>query len=221
MTLAQENYLKAILVFEMDGQQATVNTLAETLSVKPASVTEMIKKLSAMGMLEYRARRGFKLAGKGRQSAMRILRRHRLWETFLSRVLDYPWSELHTEAEKLEHITSDLLEKKIDAFLGYPVVDPHGHPIPRAGSAASVRVASKRDVPLGTLDPGQSAVLVQVSDANPSFLHHLERIGLALNTRVAVKSVLAFDQTVEIEFNHRRHFISRQMAERILVRRLV
>ena len=114
MNSAQENYLKAILSLELDQQQATVSALARILSVKPASVTEMIKKLAAADYLIHENYKGFRLSARGRTLAMRVLRRHRLWETFLYRVLDYPWADLHTEAEKFEHLTSDLMEKRLD-----------------------------------------------------------------------------------------------------------
>ena len=115
--MVQEDYLKTILSIELEGQQATVTTLANLLSIKPASATEMVKKLSSLSYLKYQKYKGFELTDKGRAVAIRVLRRHRLWESFLFRILHYSWSEIHEEAEKFEHFMSEMMEKKIEHIL--------------------------------------------------------------------------------------------------------
>lgn len=217
MNLVHENYLKTILSFELEGQQAAVSTLAESLSVKPASVTEMIKKLSALNLLTHKKYKGFQLTDKGRKAAMQVLRRHRLWETFLFQVLKYSWCEIHEEAENFEHVMSARMEKRIDKLLSFPKFDPHGHPIPSAEGRLPQEYTEQHWLPLSSLDEGQQARIMMVSDEHPSFLNHLDMINLSLDTKVKIINKLEFDQSMEIEFGKQQVFISRQMADKIMV----
>ena len=217
MNLVHENYLKTILSLELDGHPAAVSSLAESLSVKPASVTEMIKKLSAQKFLTHKKYKGFHLTAKGRKAAMQVLRRHRLWETFLFQVLKYSWCEIHEEAENFEHVMSARMEQRIDKLLGFPKFDPHGHPIPSADGRLPQEYTEQHWVPLSLLSKGQQARVMMVSDEHPSFLNHLDMINLSLNSKVKIINKLEFDQSMELGFGNQQVFISRQMADKIMV----
>ena len=131
LSLTEENYLKAIYHLSKGGKIAvSTNALAETMNNKAASVTDMIKKLSTKEVIAYEKYKGVNVSKKGKLEALTVIRKHRLWETFLVDKLGFSWDEVHDVAEQLEHIKSPLLIEKLDAFLGYPSVDPHGHPIP-------------------------------------------------------------------------------------------
>jgi DtxR family Mn-dependent transcriptional regulator len=217
MNNAQENYLKTILSIELAGDQPTVSALAGNLSVKPASVTEMIKKLSAMDLVDHKNYKGFRLSEKGKTVATHVLRRHRLWETFLYKIMDFPLSDVHNEAEKLEHLTSEQMEKRMDEMLGHPEFDPHGHPIPPDGQTWNYPSTVNNWSPLSQLKKGQSAIIRQVSDAQPTFLQYLEKMNLTLNTEIIIRNLLEFDGSMDIEFNNQSVFISKQMAQKITV----
>ena len=128
---ATEDYLKAIFSLQTRGERASTSAIAGYLQVADASITDMLKKLSRRGYIRYRRYRGAELTDRGRMAALKIVRRHRLWEMFLVRYLGCAWDEIHAEAERLEHATSDFLEEKLDRALGSPSIDPHGEPIPR------------------------------------------------------------------------------------------
>jgi DtxR family Mn-dependent transcriptional regulator len=119
-----ENYLKRIYAIELAGERVSTTLLSEKLRISPASVTEMIKRLAGEGSVVYTPYRGVQLTGSGKKRALRIIRRHRLWELFLVKVLKFRWDEIHEEAERLEHITSETMERRLDEFLGFPTIDP-------------------------------------------------------------------------------------------------
>ncbi len=218
MNVSQQDYLKSILSIEMGGEQATVGLLSEQLSVKPASVTEMIKKLAELDLLVYKKYKGFKLTPKGKTQAIRILRKHRLWETFLYRILQFPLSEIHREAETFEHHISGVLESRIDEILGFPKYDPHGHPIPTLDGELQLNSNRKDVARLSYLQSGDRGIVIQISDAIASFLNYLEESGLSLYKTITVAHKHEFDQSMEIAFDDNTLFLSREMTENILVR---
>ncbi|MBD3224392.1 MAG: metal-dependent transcriptional regulator [Caldithrix sp.] len=217
MNVTQEDYLKSILNIEMSGQQATVSTLSNMLHVKPSSVTEMVKKLSELDLLLYKKYKGFKLSPKGKTLALKILRRHRLWETFLYNVLNYPWSDLHGEAEKFEHLISSNMESRIDELLNYPAFDPHGHPIPQKDGLLPLNERVKFYHVLSQVEIGGQGTLVQVSDDSVSFLDYLEQIDLSIGDLITVKDKRNFDNAMEITFKHKTLLLTRQMADNIII----
>lgn len=127
---SEENYMKAIFHLQQENSTVTTNRLAALLNARPASITDMMKKLKTKKIVHYRPYRGFRLTTEGNKIALGIIRRHRLWEYFLSEKLKFTWDEVHDIAEDLEHVSSKKLIDKLDAFLGYPRFDPHGDPIP-------------------------------------------------------------------------------------------
>ena len=180
-SLTVENYVKAIALIAARSEPGTaVSTgeLAQALSVSPGTVTGMLKTLSEASLATYTPYEGACLTEAGRRLALKVIRRHRLLELFLARTLEMSWDEVHEEAEHMEHAASERLVDRIDAYLGYPAVDPHGDPIPRAdGSLAEIE-----GTPLARLQPGQGFRVVRVMDQDPAFLRYLSECGLELNS---------------------------------------
>jgi DtxR family transcriptional regulator, Mn-dependent transcriptional regulator len=180
-SLTVENYLKAIYLIGArgpEGQAVATGALAAALSVSPGSVTGMLKTLSEDELASYTPYEGARLTPRGRELALKVLRRHRLLELFLAQTLHMPWDEVHEEAEHLEHAASERLIDRIDAYLGHPAVDPHGDPIPRA----DLSLPEPGGLPLNQLPPGRRFRLVRVVDQDPAFLRYLTECGLDLGT---------------------------------------
>lgn len=180
-----DDYLKAIL--ELSGPEdnrVTSNGLAERLGVRAASVTGMLQKLSGTRpcFVRYEKHHGVRLSPSGRKRALEVVRHHRLLERFLHDVLDYPWEEVHEEAERLEHFISERLEDRIAAKLGDPETDPHGHPIPEK----SGKVRNREETPLSKWACGVPAVVSSVSDRDPVCLRELTRLGLKPGVKIIV-----------------------------------
>ena len=188
------DYLKAILTTAGAGAAST-KEISEQLSVAPASVTNMLGRLQEMGLVRYERYRGASLTGRGRAEALRLLRRHRLIETFLLEHLGYSWQEVHDEAERLEHAVSDEFTERLAEMLGHPGRDPHGDPIP----AADGTLAPERSSPLSEAPEGRRVRIVKVSDASPEVLNHLGERGLVPGRVLEVKEVRALDGVVAVE----------------------
>jgi DtxR family transcriptional regulator, Mn-dependent transcriptional regulator len=178
VSLTIENYIKAIYLLTVGKSPplATTGKLAEALSVLPGTVTSMLKTLSEAGLVKYIPYEGVVLTEAGLSLAVRVVRRHRLMELFLSRTLSLKWDEVHEEAEHLEHAVSDWLVDKIDAFLGFPAADPHGDPIPRADGT----ISQFEPIVLANIQPNTSFRLLRVLDQTPEFLRYLSDAGLSL-----------------------------------------
>lgn len=187
-----ENYVKEIyLEQQRSGAEADaasglvpMGRLAEVMGVAPGTMTTMIKALADAGLVAYEPRQGARLTRGGEQLALHMLRRHRLVELFLVQVVGLDWSEVHDEAEELEHAISDKLLERIDALLGHPKVDPHGDPIP----TASGKVADQRTTSLQRTPIGKTVKIARVSDQEPDFLQFLEKNGLTPGTSIAVEA---------------------------------
>jgi DtxR family Mn-dependent transcriptional regulator len=211
-----EDYLKQILVLEQQGPgaRATNGALASALGVTPASVTTMVKALAEAHLVDYEAYGGVRLTGAGRQLALHVLRRHRLLELFLVRVLKLEWTDVHEEAERLEHAVSDRVVERIDEILGHPAVDPHGHPIP----SASGRVGSTAATPLDEVEPGRRVRVARVSDSDAGFLRALEKIGVRPGTRLTVSARDSATDSLTVALARgRRGTLGLRAASRILV----
>jgi len=214
LSLAEENYLKAIYHLSEDGSKDVLtNALAESMNTKAASVTDMIKKLSAKNLISYKKYYGVKVTTKGKGQALQVIRKHRLWETFLVQKLDFTWDEVHEIAEQLEHIQSQRLIEQLDKFLDYPTVDPHGDPIPNHKG----KIVIKPQVPLDQIDEGYKGVVMAVKDADSSFLKYLERIGAKPGKKIQVISKEAYDGSMEVIVDNHKVFISREVSKNILV----
>jgi DtxR family Mn-dependent transcriptional regulator len=191
---SEENYIKAIYALSMAGENASTTTIAQQLNTKASSVTDMIRKLAEKGLVNYIKYKGVSLTHKGNQSALKTIRKHRLWEVFLVEKLGFGWDEVHEVAEQLEHIESDKLTSRLSSFLGNPNFDPHGDPIPsQAGELPATDLK-----PLSNCKKGEQLVLNRVKDGNPEFLQYLESISLRLGDQFTVNQIHSFDNTVEI-----------------------
>jgi DtxR family Mn-dependent transcriptional regulator len=215
LSLAEENYLKAIYHLSEGGASpVSTNALADALKTKPASVTDMVKKLSGKNLITYEKYYGVNITRHGKTDALSIIRKHRLWETFLVQTLDFTWDEVHEVAEQLEHIQSPLLIEKLDAFLGYPSADPHGHPIPDKHGKFNV----SRQIPLSEVAGKKKVVMRAVKRGSPSFLQYLSKIGIYIGAPVAILDRIEFDGSLEILIDGKsKVFISREAAENMLV----
>ena len=198
-TVSVENYLKAILYLHEEGKvQVSTTELAGRVQATPASTSAMLRKLGDRGWVEHRRYRGVRLTENGQRIAMNILRRHRLWECFLVDHLGFDWDQVHEIAEELEHVGSRELTSRLDAFLGFPKLDPHGDAIPgpngrfRSVAARTLLSDAPRDLEL---------VVVGVVDGRDSFLRHLVVLGIALGTRITLLTRHDFDGSVEVRFS--------------------
>ncbi|MCA4900836.1 MAG: metal-dependent transcriptional regulator [Bacteroidota bacterium] len=214
LSLTEENYLKSIYHLSKAGAESvTTNALAEDLNTKAASVTDMIKKLAAKDFISYEKYYGVNITAKGKAVALSVIRKHRLWETFLVQKLDFAWDEVHEVAEQLEHIQSKRLIEKLDEFLGYPKVDPHGDPIPDVHG----RFKAPQQTPIDTLKPGVESVIVAVKDSDSQLLKFLDKIGAHPGKKLKVLAREEYDGSMEVLINDQRHFLSKEVSENILV----
>lgn len=213
LTASVEDYLKAIYELESRMGSAATSDVADALAVAPASVTGMIRRLAAQGYLEHEPYRGVKLTDSGRRAALRTIRRHRILESYLTGVLDYPWDRVHDEAERLEHAASDELIERMAAALGHPTADPHGAPIPTA--EGTVDEPTQRT--LADVTVGETATMVLVSDKDPSLLRYLAGIGLQPGADVTVVARAPFDGPLTLCIDGNESHIGPRLAEQVLV----
>lgn len=211
----EENYIKSIYKLSAGGTQAvSTNAIAELMQTKPASVSDMLRKLSAKNMIDYVKYRGVTLTPAGQSKALEIIRKHRLWEVFLVEKLRFNWDEVHEVAEQMEHIQSDLLIRRLDEYLGFPRFDPHGDPIPTENG----ELKEKNQVLASALQVNESAVVIGVKDTQPLFLQYLDKAGIFLGARIQVKDKAAFDKSLEINIEGRKDIrISYEVSNNIFV----
>lgn len=211
---SEENYIKAIFHLQKGGK-VTTNELAAELQTKPASVTDMLKKLSIKKLVHYKAYHGFTLTNDGRKVALLIIRRHRLWEFFLAEKLKFSWDEVHAVAEDLEHVSSKKLIDKLDEYLGFPRFDPHGDPIPDANG----KIETSKQVCLTELPLNKTAVVCYVSDQSKEMLELLGHKKIAIGTRLEVKRKFNFDNSLEIKIRQQSPInISEQLSKNIFAK---
>jgi DtxR family Mn-dependent transcriptional regulator len=211
-----ENYLKNIYKLQEKGGKVTTSSLSEKLQISAASVSEMIRKLAEEGTLRHTPYKGVELTPEGRKKALRIIRRHRLWEVFLVEVLKYDWDEIDEEAERLEHITSGKLEERLDKALGYPTHDPHGDIIPTADG----KLKQRNDIPLSAASVGRKVSVTRVSDTHPEVLQYAARLGILLGEVLHVMEKVDFDGSMKISVGKKEQFVTQKLADNIFVRPL-
>lgn len=215
-SFTEENYLKAIykIAEKNDNEGVSTNEIASELLTKPASVTDMLKKLSEKKLIDYKKYQGVSLTTKGEKVAVDIIRKHRLWELFLVDKLGFKWDEVHEIAEQLEHIQSDELIDRLDNYLDHPKYDPHGDPIPNKSGVFS----TKKMVELYEMSVGFTGNISGVSDHSAVFLKHLEKIGIRLGVEIKVEDKNQFDNSFWISVaNADPIFISKEVAKNLLV----
>ncbi len=211
-TQSEENYLKAICLLQGDTDtMISTNRLAEKTQTKASSVSDMLKRLAAKQLINYTKYQGVKLTKNGKEIAYNIIRKHRLWETFLVEKLHFSWNEVHEVAEELEHIKSDLLINRLDAFLGNPSHDPHGSPIPnKDGEIAK----TERNV-LASIKIGVPVIFSGIKDSSLEFLNYLDKNKLALGDTIEILSIENFDLSMWVKTTNKELLITKEVAHKI------
>ncbi len=215
-SISKENYIKTIYSLNKEsGSIVTTSALAKKMEVSNSASSEMANKLSGLGFVNHQKYRGLSLTRKGEEEALKIIRRHRLWELFLVKVLNLPWSRVDEEADRLEHQTSEFLIDKIDAFLGYPEFDPHGSPIP--GKNGELPELPEL-IPLSDAEPGIEYVITEVSDSSIELMDYFTKIGIGIDTQIKLVQKLVFDNSVIVSINKNEYTLSHQVAKSIFLK---
>ena len=216
--ISKEDYVKEIYHLSCESNELVSTAyLADKLAVSNAASTDMVKRLDSQGLLNYERYKGVELTDQGEILALKMVRRHRLWETFLINTLGLSWSEVHEEAEVLEHQTSDFLVDKIDEFLGYPKFDPHGDPIPsKDGTLPEMpNLISLSDAVIGDVYK-----VKRVDHSNKELMEYLTSVGIELEKEINVINILGFDNSIIIKIDETQHSFSSQVASRLYVMKL-
>jgi DtxR family Mn-dependent transcriptional regulator len=217
LSSTEENYLKAIFqLSEKQLESISTNAIAEHLQTSAASVTDMLKRLTDKGLTLYEKYKGVRLSTEGRKIATQLVRKHRLWETFMVDILGFTWDEVHPIAEQLEHIQSEELVNRLERFLGYPKFDPHGDPIPDAeGNFTYLEQMSLADLPIL-----QRAVVVGVRDHSPAFLKYLAQLQLQLGAEIELQARNDYDHSLMLLLGKQQQIITYKVAQNLMVQRL-
>ena len=213
LSQAVEDYLKTIYKLQQGVQSVSTSDIARSMSVSSASVTNMVKRLAQLGLVEYESYRGVTVTTTGEKVALEIIRHHRLLELYLKEVMGYSWEKVHEEAEHLEHHISEDFEDKLDELLGYPTHDPHGDPIPtREGE-----IAESTTDPLADVEPGCRVVIQRVSDTDPKMLAYLEDIGLLPGTAVMIVEKAPFHGPIKLRIDGQEQVVGFRIASNVFV----
>lgn len=215
-TSTEENYLKSIYHLSSGHQNMVLTSeIAESMETSAASVTDMLKKLSDKNLIDYARYKGVRITRKGERVALNIIRRHRLWEVFLTDILKFRWDEVHAMAEELEHVSSDELVSRLDAYLGHPRVDPHGDPIPDNHG----KLIHSGAMILADAQVMASYQVSGVSDHSSGFLQFLQKKGMMPGVNFRIKEIDEYDRSMLIEFEDSTStFISNEISKNILIR---
>ena len=211
---SEENYLKTIYHLQTKDDNVTTNELAGKLHTKPASITDMMKKLKSRKLVNYQPYRGFRLTPEGKKIALSIIRRHRLWEFFLAEKLKFNWNEVHEVAEQLEHVSNKKLIDKLDEYLAFPKFDPHGDPIPDING----KMETGKQISLSELAINKLAKVCFIANQSESLLEHLSEKKINIGASVIVKRKFSFDDSLEIKLDNKLLTISDQLAKNIFVK---
>jgi DtxR family Mn-dependent transcriptional regulator len=212
-----EEYLESIGALEEQRSPVSTSAIAQIMGLSLASVSEMVRRLSEKGLVEYTPYGGAKLTNEGRKRFLRLTRRHRLWEVFLNRYLDIGWEDVYQHACTLEHATTDLVVQKLAAFLGNPRTCPHGSPIP----GNNLKHSGTHGTVMANLEVGQSARMLSVIvEQNSEFLRYLSSLGLKPGARFKILEKAPYDGTMTIQVNNTTKAISRDAASMVMVKPL-
>ncbi len=215
ITLAEENYLKAILSISLNEYgKVSTNAIAKEISTSAASVSDMLKKLQDKKLIKYEKYKGVELSKTGKSKAINILRKHRLWETFLVNNLGFNWSEVHDVAEQLEHIQSAELIDRLDTFLEHPKFDPHGEPIPTKEG----KIPSTNTTPLNELQAGTKGKVMGVTLDEKAFLDYLTQLNISIDTSIEIEKKISFDKSLSIKIEKQTKHISNDVAKHLLIK---
>ena len=211
---SEENYLKTIFHLQTKDENVTTNELAEKLQAKPASITDMMKKLKTRKLVNYQPYQGFRLTPEGKKVALSIIRRHRLWEYFLAEKLKFNWDEVHEIAEQMEHVSSKKLIDKLDEYLGYPKFDPHGDPIPDTNG----KMETGKQVNLSELPVDKPAKVCFIANQTELLMEHLDQKKINIGASIVVQRKFSYDDSLEIKLDNKLLTISGQLAKNIFVK---
>jgi len=216
LSFTEENYLKSLIhltVLSSLKAEVGTNELANHLNLKPATVNDMLKRLKEKELVNYERYGKISLTEKGKFSGMEIIRKHRLWETFLYEKLGFSWDEVHEVAEQLEHIQSVKLVDSLDAFLNYPKFDPHGDAIPNAKGEIEILIRKA----LSEVQIGQTCTMVAVKENSSAFLQYVDKLGLTIGSRIYILSKENYDDSLQIRIKEKEFTVSHKFAENIYV----
>ncbi len=216
LTRSVEDYLKTIYELARDGEAAATTDIAARLRVAPASVSGMVRRLAAQGLVTVTRYKGARLTPQGRRAALQLLRRHRILEVFLVTQLGYGWDEVHDEAERLEHAASPALIERMAAALGHPVADPHGAPIPSADG----RVDDSRLQTVNDLAPGERARVMRMSDRDPALLRYLAGLGIRPGVELRLVSRAPFDGPLTVEVAGVPHALGASLTGQLFITKI-
>jgi DtxR family Mn-dependent transcriptional regulator len=211
---SEENYLKTIYKLESRKDKKVNNiALSKALELNPATVLEMVRKLAERKMLQLLPDKSIQLTDKGRKKALLTIRKHRLWEVFLTEKLQYNWNEVHVLAEQLEHIESEDMVNRLDAFLGYPSFDPHGDPIPDK----SGNIKNKSSIPLSSAQQGKNYIVINLADTSDSFLDYLGKLNIKPGIKLKLAEHNEYDNSSTVQVLKKTVQLSEKAAKNILV----
>ncbi len=216
LSFTEENYLKSLIhltVLTFAKLEVGTNELASNLNVKPATVNDMLKKLKEKKLINYERYGKISLTETGRLAGMEVLRKHRLWETFLVEKLDFTWDEVHEVAEQLEHIHSRKLIDSLDALLDFPKFDPHGDPIPNAKGEIEIQLRKT----LFEIEAGVRSNLIAVKDNSSSFLQYVNKLGLTIGSEIEIESKEEYDELLHLKIKDQQFTVSKKFAENLFV----
>jgi DtxR family Mn-dependent transcriptional regulator len=215
MSISTENFLKTIYqIRNEDYEKASGTRLAEKLNISNAAVTDMAKKLSKQGIIRYKKYKGVELTSKGKDVALKVIRKHRLWELFLSKVLNFSWNQAHKEAEMLEHQTSDFLLEKINHYLDYPDYDPHGDPIPDRDGKIPHPGNEKK---LSDCEAGKSFEIIRVNPRSEELAAFFVNNGIHLGRIITISQKLKIDNSLVVEIDKTRMVFNKNITRHIYV----
>ncbi|MCH7411246.1 metal-dependent transcriptional regulator [Belliella sp. DSM 111904] len=215
LSFAEENYIKTIYQLTDAGKKGvSTNDISASMKLKPASVSDMLRKLGDKGVIDYRKYYGVHITEEGKKYALSTIRKQRLWEVFLVEKLRFSWDEVVDVADELEHIQSTVLIRRLDEYLGFPKFDPHGDPIP--DEYGDVRVRPR--VSLNEIDLNATGQIVAVKDSSAAFLRYLDKVGAYIGARIKVIEKVEFDGSIEILIDNKKTiFMSKDVAGNILI----
>lgn len=212
----EENYLKAIYkIAEKDKKPAGTNAIAHEMDTSPASVTDMLKRLAEKGLINYQKYKGVSLSSKGSKVATHLIRKHRLWESFLVEKLHFTWDKVHDIAEQMEHIKSEELVNRLDEFLGCPKFDPHGDPIPNAEGKFTLRV----QILLSLLRKNDRAKVIGVKEHDNDFLRYLNSKNIHLGSELQIWEKNDYDKSMTVEIEGRKVTLTEKVTKQIYVKK--
>ncbi len=213
-SITEENYIKNIYHLQQQSELVNTNSLAFELQTKPASVTDMLKKLQIKNLLDYEKYKGFRLTNKGNKVAINIVRRHRLWEFFLVTKLGFEWDKVHSIAEELEHVSNQELIQKLDRFLNHPQIDPHGDPIPDGNG----KIPIIYQLSIADVVENKKVIVSSVANQSPAILELLNHYHINIGTEIKINQRFSFDRSIEIKVGkYAPCIISELVAKNIFV----